>query len=175
MYKDISSCLINNGSSSISFTPTRGVRQGCPMSPYLFIICAEIFAIEVRKNEGIEGIEIGEDTHKIIQFADDTGLTLKFEQQTLQNTCKLLGNFSMHSGLSINLEKTINRRIGSIKNSNEQLIQHTNMQWTNESIKLLCAVIPNDRSRLTELNYIPKLQKMERIIAIWRPYIVKFS
>lgn len=122
LYHDINSCVINNGWTSGSIKPSRGVRQGCPMSPYLFIICAEMFAIEIRTNDSIKGIKIGEHTHKIIQFADDTALTLQYEQQNIKNVCKLLSKFSAVSGLNINLEKTAIMRIGSIKHSLEVLM-----------------------------------------------------
>ena len=168
LYKDASSCVLNNGWTTQFFKTSRGVRQGCPMSPYLFILCAEIFAIEVRKNKDIEGIKIGEETHKIIQFADDTALTLKYEQNTLQEICNTLSGFSQISGLSVNLEKTTIMRIGSIKYSDCKIPLQNNIQWTNDYIKLLGTVIPNDRSRLTELNYTPKLQKVENIIRIWK-------
>ena len=36
-YNEISSCIQNNGWSSAFFNLTRGVRQGRPLSPYLFI------------------------------------------------------------------------------------------------------------------------------------------
>ena len=53
------SCVINNGVSSNFFTLERGVRQGDPLSPYLFIIAVETLAIAVRQKESIKGITIG--------------------------------------------------------------------------------------------------------------------
>ena len=50
MYNDIESCVINNGYSSSVFTLQRGVRQGCPLSPYLFLIGAEILGIMFRQS-----------------------------------------------------------------------------------------------------------------------------
>ena len=75
-YTDISSSIQNNGWSSDFFTLSRGVRQGCPLSPYLFILCAEILWAAVRRDTLIRGIQILDNECKISQYADDTTLIL---------------------------------------------------------------------------------------------------
>ena len=55
-YNNIESCVLNNGWSTDFFKLERGVRKGCPLSPYLFVLGVEILARKIRKNETIKGI-----------------------------------------------------------------------------------------------------------------------
>ena len=75
-YTDISSSTQNNGWSSDFFNLSRGVRQGqgCSLSPYLFILCAEILGAAVRRDKLIGGIQISDNECKMSQYADDTTL-----------------------------------------------------------------------------------------------------
>ena len=58
LYTNISSCIINNGFASESFTLERGVRQGCPLSGLLFILAAELLSCSIRANDHINGIRV---------------------------------------------------------------------------------------------------------------------
>ena len=88
-YTDIKSCITNLGFNSNYFNLSRGLRQGCPLSSYIFIICAEVLAIMIRKNDSIKGIDLTEKVSvKLSQYADDTTLTT-FSRSTNLLTAKV--------------------------------------------------------------------------------------
>ena len=53
------------------------MRQGCPLSPYLFLLAVELLAIRVRLCESIRGLYTGPFENKISQYADDTNFPLQ--------------------------------------------------------------------------------------------------
>ena len=64
------------------------------------------------------------------------------------------------------MEKTKILRIGSIKDTNSQLLPEKKVEWTNEAISLLGITIPNNHEQIYELNYIPKVRKIENIVSV---------
>ena len=83
-----------------------GCKQGDPISPYIFILCAEILAILLRKNEKIKGIKIGNLEFLLAQYADDTTEMLDGSESSLNETLKDLEFFRNISGLKVNFPKT---------------------------------------------------------------------
>ena len=168
LYKNISSYVINNGWISESFMPSRGVRQGCPLSPYLFIISAEIFAIAIRNNNKIKGIDINGKKSKIEQYADDTFMAFLFDQESLDEILYTLDKFQVISGLKVNYDKTEILRIGSLKNSEAQLYTQRNLTWTNNPSILLGIEISTDIQNIVTNNYDKVIKRIENLIKLWK-------
>ena len=94
-YNNIESCVLNNGWSSNFFNLQRCVRQGCPLSPYLFILSVETLGKAIRANATIEGITVNNTGIKISQYADDTTLILNGNQESLSAALNTIENFVM--------------------------------------------------------------------------------
>ena len=60
-----------NGEKLEAIPLKSGPRQGCPLSPYLFIIVLEVLARAIRQQKEIKGIQIGKEEVKISLFVDD--------------------------------------------------------------------------------------------------------
>ena len=71
-YTNSESSVLNNGFCTNYFKLSRGVRQGCPLSPYLFILAADVLATKIRQDKTVRGITIFGTESKISQIADDT-------------------------------------------------------------------------------------------------------
>jgi len=91
---DIQSCVINNGWSAGFFELSQGVRQGCWLSPYIFILCAEVLATTIRNDNEVKGITVGGTECKLSQYADDTILILDGTQKSLEHSFAVLEKFS---------------------------------------------------------------------------------
>ena len=99
------SCILNNGWTSAFFNIQRGVRQGCLLSPYLFVLSVEMLAKEIRKNRNINGILVNDEEIKLSQYADDTTLILDGSRESLMACIQILGDFHKVSGLKLNDKK----------------------------------------------------------------------
>ena len=167
-HTDISSCVQNNGWSSDFFTLSRSVRQGCPLSPYLFILCAEVLGNAIRRDEEIRGTEC-----KLSQYADDTTMILDGSELSFSRTLYLLDIFADISGLKVNYEKTEALWIGSLKNSNTIIPSNKPITWAERKVYALGVWFSTSDLKDIEANFFEKIEKIKKMLSNWSTAILK--
>ena len=76
---NFNAAVLRSGFLSKQFLIQRGCRQGDPLAPYLFLLCAEFLSVLIKQKHEIRGIVIRDKEYTISQYADDTTLTLKLD------------------------------------------------------------------------------------------------
>ncbi|KAL3696899.1 hypothetical protein R1sor_010975 [Riccia sorocarpa] len=122
-----------------TFDVQRGVRQGCPLAPYLFTLCTQVLMEMLKsqqQNGNITGLRVG-DSHTLLHqlFADDTGIFLQVNEDIFNNTMDTLSRFEEASGAKLNLAKSTVIPLGT-----EQL-----PQWLRDTQCTIAS--PSDRLR----------------------------
>ena len=160
----------NAGWTSRWFQTSKGVRQGCSLSPLLFILVVELLAIKIRGNQDIKSIsfEAGNCSQetKFSQYADDMSLYLK-NVESLKATLLDIDQFTMFSGLALNRKKSIAMWIG--KNIGNKPGEET-LKWLNqdEYIKILGVHFnANTESSLIAKNWEIKIEEITNVMNNW--------
>lgn len=100
-----------NGKQFGAFQPARGLRQGNPLSPYLFICCVEGFIrlVEAAVEQGrLHGVKVAPSAPVIsnLCFADDTVLYCPATTEEASEMLRILNLYAQASGQIINLDKS---------------------------------------------------------------------
>ena len=162
-YSNIQSCVMNNGFSSVHFDVMRGVRQGDPLSPYLFIIALETLAIYVRGSDEIKGINLRDEHEvKLTAFADDMTTFLK-DDQSADNLMKLLKDFGVCSGLKLNKSKLEACYLGTSSTTDFNI----NVD-IKDCIEILGIFFSYNRKEAAKLNFVSILDSLKKKLNLWK-------
>lgn len=110
-YREAKMSVLVNGSATKEFSPSRGLRQGDPLSPLLFILVVEVLSSMIKKavHDGtFKGIKLAGKSNVVthVQFADDTLIFVNDDLDSLKKIKKILVCFQLLSRLKINFFKS---------------------------------------------------------------------
>jgi hypothetical protein len=103
--------VLVNGKPVGNIRPSRGIRQGDPISPYLFLLCAEAFSALLNRAERkgvITGVPTSFKSPRLnhLFFADDSMLFCKANSVEWRRLIRILEVYEVGSGQRLNMNKT---------------------------------------------------------------------
>ncbi|XP_071688191.1 uncharacterized protein [Rutidosis leptorrhynchoides] len=181
----ISSCLSSasvsilvNGSPTDEFALRRGIRQGDPLSPYLFIIVAEGLNAMIKQAlqvNLIKGIEVGKDRVIIshLQYADDTTIFGEWNRKNISNVFKVLKCFEIFSGLKVNVSKSCLFGVGVSSNMVEAMASRFRCQVGVFPFMYLGLPIGCKMKNIKE--WEPYIDKFHKRLDSWKAKLMSFG
>ena len=163
-YKGASMQILLNGRLTTPIPLKRGVRQGDPLSPLLYVLCVEVLASLIRSSSGIEGFLLPGASGRqarVRLYADDTTLVLK-DLSSLTNLFKCIQIYERGTGAKLNLSKTEAMWLGAWKARPDRPLGLT---WVTKMkiLGVVFGVVPTE-----DANWTPKLEKLEKSLNLWK-------
>ncbi|GKC07706.1 RNA-directed DNA polymerase, eukaryota, reverse transcriptase zinc-binding domain protein [Tanacetum coccineum] len=118
--------ILINGSPTLEFSLGHGLRQGDPLSPFLFILVMEGLHLALQEANHswlIKGVSLGNDAFNVSHFffADDVVILTDWNTNDMKNIVRTLNSFYMASGLKINISKSNVYGVGVSKENLEAM------------------------------------------------------
>ncbi|XP_026451891.1 uncharacterized protein LOC113352262 [Papaver somniferum] len=110
--------VLVNGSSTEKFKPSKGLRQGDSLSPFLFLLVVEILSKIIDDDvlrRQLNEFEVQEGGIMIshLQFEDDTLLFIDAKGEEIRRLLLILNSFELLTGMKLNLEKSTMISVGA--------------------------------------------------------------
>ncbi|KAJ4812133.1 RNA-directed DNA polymerase (reverse transcriptase)-related family protein [Rhynchospora pubera] len=163
-----SAVLINNQIGNF-FQHFQGLRQGDPLSPFMFILVADVLSKMCQAMGQSLAHSISTrllSPFCVLQYADDTLIFATTKGKSLQTLKLLLDLFSLVSGLNLNLAKSSFTpfNLSSLETDQVKLILHCEAS----SLPLPYLGLPLTANRPTKENYLQLIEKLESKLAGWK-------
>ncbi|XP_057248296.1 putative ribonuclease H protein At1g65750 [Beta vulgaris subsp. vulgaris] len=168
----VSYSFIINGRVCGSVTPSRGLRQGDPLSPFLFILVADAFSQMVKQkvvSKEIHGAKASRNGPEIshLLFADDSLLFTRATRQECLTIVDILNKYEAASGQKINYEKSeVSFSRGVSCEKKEELITLLHMRQVDRHQKYLG--IPALCGRSKKVLFRELLDRMWKKLRGWK-------
>jgi ribonuclease HI/exonuclease III len=161
-----------NGRPAKFFQASRGLRQGCPMSPMLYVIQAAVLSYQLQScllNRSIPGIQITPSTKEVshAQFADDTLLLGAASIKSARSFNTELDLYKSCSGSEINYNKCKIYGWNCSPQDMQQIGRILNMEGLTVWDNFIYLGIPIFKGRALVAHWLPMVDKIKHKIQVW--------
>ena len=172
LYSGISSAVCINGYTSAAFFPSRRVRQGCPLSPLLYVLSIDVLAANLRASKAIPSLRlphVSTPLPVVSLYADDTTV-IALSDTAILEVFRVYARFEAGTGSKLNLGKCEGLWLGPCRFRTNPPVD---IQWSPSKLKILNVFISYDE--MGETNWRPRVGAFCRCIDAWRSRALSFS
>ena len=171
LYKEAKSRVKCNGLMTDTFALERSVRQGCPLSALLYSMSIEPFAVLIKKDSNIKGIQIpGEKINIIQQYADDMTITVE-NMDSINIIMKHMGTYGRAAGAKVNIEKSELMCIGQEGDRVDSMIAFRVV----DCIKVLGVNIGPNEKEARDITWTGVINKIKHTLNAWKQRKLKLK
>ncbi|KAL0437489.1 UNVERIFIED_CONTAM: Retrovirus-related Pol polyprotein from type-2 retrotransposable element R2DM [Sesamum radiatum] len=169
--------MVLNGSLHGFFPSKRGLKQGDPMSPALFLLCMEFFLRMIKRKTTNSEFNFHPKCEKLkithLLFADDLMLFSCGDFLSIHILMECLQEFRDVSGLAVNTSKSSIFRVGIVDNELDVILART--EFTRREMPVWYLGIPLGAQRLSVSDYSPLMDCIAYCISKWTTKSLSFS
>lgn len=148
---------------------TKGTRQGCPLSPILFILTLEPFIRRLMLKQNIQGFQLAHKEYKKAAYADDLLFFMTKLHISLSNLMKEFSHFDYIFNLKINYTKSEAMNI-NIPDMALKIIQNNcPFKWRTSALQYLWIWLTPQLSQVFKKNFLPLLKAIGKELTLWHP------
>uniref|UniRef100_A0A803T8M6 Reverse transcriptase domain-containing protein n=1 Tax=Anolis carolinensis TaxID=28377 RepID=A0A803T8M6_ANOCA len=167
IYEDQWAKIQINGQETDKIVISKGTRQGCPLSPLIFIMALEILLKAIKKDINLQGIKIDNQDYKYRAFADDVICIIENPIQNIHKWIAKIDEFGKVAGLKINKKKTMMLTKNMSKRKQKELQDIAGLE-TPLKLKYLGIWISAKNNQLLDLNYIRIWKEIKNDLEKWK-------
>ena len=164
-YSGSQSTVNVNEHVSSYFSLSRGVRQGCPLSPLLYVMVAEVLACNIRSYPDINGLSLPASVvplPRLSQCADDTSVVVTSDD-AITATFDVYDLYERGSGAKLNLAKYKGLWLGAWNGRTDAPVA---IEWGSVKVKILGVFLGPFASE--EDNWRPRITAVRNVLSSWR-------
>ena len=164
-YSNVFSRIICNGRLTDPIFLERGVRQGCPLSPLLYVLVSEVLSTQIRKCKDIEGFSLPGARglqFKISQYAEDATNFVKSER-SLCHLLSVVNRYERGSGAKLNTAKSEAMWLGRWRANGASPF---GLKWVHK-MRILGVYFSNGLVNVDADNWKSKLDKLKQSLGLW--------
>ncbi len=171
--------VLVNGTQTDSFKPTRGLRQGDPLPPYLFILCAETLSAAIHKATELDladPIRVSRSGPPLshLVFSDKTIIFIRANQKSCRTIKQILDLDHMESGQKVNLSKSVANLSTGVPNRKKEVLKKLLGITKTSPMQSYLGISPLTR-RPSRNEFKATVSRVENRLQGWKAQLLTFA